>query len=509
MVLPLLFALGGQFLAANAGAGALMTGLAAAGGNAMGQLIQNKEINLRDAALAGIGGGISAGVGGAASGVKDAAAAAYPGMTQVAPGALQSGIGQFAPQHMMQTATQMGAGYLNNGMAGAAATMAQMSANTPKMFKDKGGGSKAEQEKLKAMWGREMSTAMAHEAGNNSRWYSGDPYDWFRSKGFAKGGIMPLAGMLGGGIAGQMYESWKDDQARKAFNAMPEWAQKSHKGFEDGGVVPSGIGLPVAAAQAGAPGREALAKDQTQELFDIAILALSGKLPPQEQQDALNVIEQALGPQQAKAFLDSVQDMLSGYADQKGGFQKEAVPGYARGGVKRAMGKPAKTFAGLPMERAGIAAHQDVNMLKNLVIQMSMGNLNASQYQSGLQTLINAFGSERATQDFVNATMAEFNANGEKQFNSDKLFSDQVDAGSKDAPYVIAGAPSDVDNVMARDSQTGEPVKLASGEAILPAAMVEAAGGGIAGAYNIVNAAAKGLPHLKPHAMEFARSAHT
>ena len=61
MVLPLLFALGAQYLAANAGATALAAGLASAGGNALGQLIQNKKVNWGDAALSGIGAGISAG----------------------------------------------------------------------------------------------------------------------------------------------------------------------------------------------------------------------------------------------------------------------------------------------------------------------------------------------------------------------------------------------------------------------------------------------------------------
>lgn len=353
MVLPLLFALGAQFLAANAGATllgstALAAGAAAAGGNALGQLAQNGRVKWGDAALAGIGGGISSAVGPGAAAAKGASLGNM-GAAAGANAAEAAGIGApslWSGSHMMDTAKTIGSGYFGSGLPGNLGMIAMMASNTPAKMKAQP-GSKEEQERLKALWGKEMELAKTHEADFNSKWYNGgSPYDWFRSKG-----------------------------------------------FEDGGVNMSGIALPVEAQAAASPQKQEIAKNQTQELFDIAILVLSGKLSKEEAEQAMNLINQSLGPEQAQAFLEAVADMLNGYKKEKGG-------------------------------------------------------------------------------------------------------------------RVVDGQPSANDNVMAKDANTGQPIKLASGEAILPAPMVEAAGGGIAGANNIVNAAARGLPQIQPHAMDFARQAH-
>lgn len=368
MVLPLLFALGSQFLAANAGLGALGVGLAAAGGNVIGQAAQNggfKDINLGSAALSGLAGGLTSGAGAAASGgLKTAAETAAQTGTNAAAQTGDVMTKMFNPDTMMNTATNMGSQYMANPLAAAAGLMG----NAPPTFKPKDTND-AKQKQLQSDWNSAISGAIDHEATNNFGRYSG-----------VTDGRQPTP---------------DDVRAYMTSAGVGPYPSVVRRGYADGGAVtPVGLGLSATVddmqKQGQAEQQNEQAMSQTQEMFDIAVMLVTGKLSPDESQKAYAMLQQALGPEGAQQYLQQVQEAVS----------------------------------------------------------------------------------------------------------------------SGGSPKVVAGQPSARDNVMAQDSQTGEPIKLASGEGILPTPMVEAAGGGLHGVKNIVNAASQRLPQLRDHAMRFANSAH-
>lgn len=406
MVLPLLFALGGQMLAASAGAGMLGVGLAAAGGNIVGQAIQNggfRDLDLGSAALSGVGAGITAP---AAAGAQAAGEAAKAGATEAAKTGLGGGIADAAkaaaasapvsapvnamgvpmnivsdgaraaaatptpwfdkminPETLMKTGGDMVGKYMENPIAMGAQFMGGMAAPVPKYS---GSSNEKDQQEKQDMWNNAITGAMAHEANNNAfRYGARDPREWMRSAG-----IGPYYGQAG---------------------AMPYAPQgrTSVRGYAEGGVVPTGIGLNAMIDDAGKQQQQEFAQKQTQEMFDIAIMMVTGKLNKEEQAKAMQIMVDAMGEQKAMQYLQAVAESVKG--------------------------------------------------------------------QSG---------------------------------------------------RVVAGQPSESDNVLAQDAQTGELIKLASGEGILPTGMVQAAGGGLAGMKNIVAAASKNLPEIRQPAKRFMQEAH-
>lgn len=368
MVLPLLFALGGQFLAANAGIGAIGAGLAAAGGNIIGQAVQNggvKDINLGSAALSGLAGGLTTGAGAAASGgLKTAAETATQTGANAAGATGDVMTKMFNPNTMMDTAMNMGSQYMSNPIAGAAAIMG----NAPPTFKQKDTHS-AKQKQLQADWNSAISGAIDHEANNNYNRY--------------------------GGITGGRTPTPDDVRAYMTSAGVGPYPGAVRRGYAEGGAVtPVGLGLAATVddmqKQQESEMQNEQAMSQTQEMFDIAVMLVTGKLSPDESQKAYAMLQKALGPQGAQQYLQQVQEAVSGGGEQ---------------------------------------------------------------------------------------------------------------------PRLVDGQPSARDNVMAQDANTGEPIKLASGEGILPSPMVEAAGGGLHGIKNIVKAASQGLPQIRDHAMRFERNA--
>lgn len=420
MVLPLLFALGGQMLAASAGAtvlgsAAVAGGLAAAAGNVVGQSIQNggvRDIDWGSAALSGVGAGLSAGAPalapGAASTTDVAAATAAQGGKMISgigsgaagtgmaakgleaasqSGKLASGIAaavpasapaaggtawfdkMIDPDNLMKAGGQMIDGYGNNMAAMGAAAMGGLTPPVPKY--DKNSGAKADQQELQDRYNAYLNDAIAHEANNNAfRYPAGTDVRQYMNSA----GVRPYYGPQGG-----------------LASVMPTpRTRTSVRGYADGGVVPTGIGLNAMMDDVQKQEQQQFAQEQTQEMFDIAIMIVTNKLNPQEQQKAMQIMVDAMGEQQAMQYLQAVSESI------KGGKGK-----------------------------------------------------------------------------------------------------------------VVAGRPSESDNVMAQDAQTGEPIKLASGEGILPTRMVEAAGGGLNGMKNIVAAASKNLPEIRQPAMRFMQEAHT
>jgi hypothetical protein len=426
MVLPLLFALGGQMLAASAGAtvlgsAAVAGGLAAAAGNVVGQSIQNggvRDIDWGSAALSGVGAGLSAGVpGGApapspgiAGAAKNAAletaknvpsvaaAAATPAAaaTDVAAnvatqgGKLASGIASAVPaatpaaggapwfdkminpDNLMKAGGQMVDGYGKNMAAMGAAAMGGMTSPVPKY--DKNSGSEADQQELQDRYNEYLTNAINHEANNNAfRYPAGTDVRQYMNSA----GVRPYYGPPGGITS--VLPTPRTPRSRTSV-----------RGYADGGAVPTGIGLNAMMDDVQKQEQQQFAQEQTQEMFDIAIMIVTNKLNPQEQQKAMQIMVDAMGEQQAMQYLQAVAES-----------------------VKGSKGK------------------------------------------------------------------------------------------------VVAGQPSEQDNVMAQDAQTGEPIKLASGEGILPTSMVQAAGGGLDGMKNIVAAASKNLPEIRQPAMRFMQEAHT
>ena len=394
MVLPLLFALGGQMLAASAGAtvlgsAAVAGGLAAAAGNVVGQSIQNggvRDIDLGSAALSGVGAGLSAGAPAAAApaATAPAAAAQAPGIAGAAqaaaletaknvPSVAAGGTPWFDkminPDNLMKAGGQMVEGYGKNMAAMGAAAMGGLTPPAPKY--DKNSGSKADQQELQDRYNEYLTNAINHEADNNAfRYPSGTDVRQYMNSA----GVRPYYGPQSG-----------------LPSAMPTMGRRtSVRGYADGGAVPTGIGLNAMMDDVQKQEQQQFAQDQTQEMFDIAIMIVTNKLNPQEQQKAMQIMVDAMGEQQAMQYLQAVAES-----------------------VKGSKGK------------------------------------------------------------------------------------------------VVAGQPSETDNVMAQDAQTGEPIKLASGEGILPTNMVQAAGGGLAGMKNIVAAASKNLPEIRQPAMRFMQEAHT
>jgi hypothetical protein len=390
MVLPLLFALGGQFLAANAGLGALGVGLSAAGGNLLGQAAQNgglKDLDFASAALSGVGAGMTAGVpagadaaakeaaksaasSGGMGGIGDAAKAAMkapvPTVPTIAPPAPQPDLfgKMFNTDTMWNTASQMGGNYMGNPLA----MMAAASGNAAPRQRPNG-NSKEEQARLQADWNRAISGAIDHEATNSYQRY--------------------------GGITGGRAPTPDDVRAFMTSSGVGPYPSilSRGKGFAEGGAVsPVGLGLHATVNDMQQQGRDEEAINQTQEMFDVAVMLVTGKLDKMQSQKAFAMLVQALGEQGAQQYLQQVQQAVS-------------------------------------------------------------------------------------------------------------------ESGGEDG-RVVGGAPSAQDNVVAQDAQTGEPIKLASGEAILPTPMVEAAGGGLQGAKNIVEAAANNLPEIQSHARRFGQRAH-
>jgi hypothetical protein len=245
---------------------------------------------------------------------------------------------------------------MNNGMTGMVGMGLQSMTmdGIPKYTDSEGDTS----EKQKAAFAHARGVAQANEAGKDF-YNGGDPYGYFKARGYADGGALDPA--------------------------QPSPAP-----------TPIGIGMDHMINQEQQSQQMQGHMQTMQDLFDAVILAITGKLNPEESQTVLQMVMQKLGPQQGQQFIESV---------------KQAVAG-----------------------KGGQGGQQDGR--------------------------------------------------------------------------VVAGQPSDKDNVMAQDADTGEPIKLASGEAILPASMVHAAGGGIAGARNIVNAASRTMPNIRPHAQQFMRAAH-
>lgn len=398
MVLPLLFALGGQLLAGMSGAGWLGAGLGAFAGNAFGQGVENgfEDINWGAAALSGLGAGVGSAAGGASMDAAKTAAAATAAPTSVAnlgfdaatqqviPGqALPSGIAaaaQAAPaagpldfasnlakpetygwENIAKAGGDMIDGYTKTGLAGVGGSTAQMMANVPKMFKDNSSANaKAEQEKMKKMWDEAAYKRQMHEADNNAFRYSN------------------TAAAPGRGATPADVQAWMRSAG-------------INRGYAEGGATPVGLGLANGVAEIQGQNQQEAASNQTRKMFDIAAMLVMGKLDAADQQKAFQILADAMGEQQAMQYLQQV---------------KESI-------------------------------------------------------------------------------------------------------GKSGGPKVVAGKPSEQDNVMAQDAHTGEPIKLASGEGILPTGMVEAAGGGLDGVKNIVGAAAKGLPQLQDHASRFMSEAHS
>lgn len=397
MVLPLLFALGGQMLAASAGAtvmgsAALAGGLAAAAGNVVGQSVQNggvRDIDWGSAALSGVGAGLSTPAGAAAQGTQAAAtaagtttaretlsgiAAAAPTAAPVAAAAPAAGgtpwfDKMINPDNLMKAGGQMADGYMKNMPAMGAAAMGGLTPPVPKY--DKNSGHNADQQELQDRYNEYLTNAISHEADNNAfRYPAGTDVRQYMNSA----GVRPYYGPPGG-----------------ITSALPTpRSRTSVRGYADGGAVPTGIGLNAMMDDVQKQEQQQFAQDQTQEMFDIAIMLVTNKLNPQEQQKAMQIMVDAMGEQQAMQYLQAVAES-----------------------VKGSKGK------------------------------------------------------------------------------------------------VVAGRPSEQDNVMAQDAQTGEPIKLASGEGILPTNMVQAAGGGLAGMKNIVAAASKNLPEIRQPAMRFMQEAHT
>ncbi|OYW72916.1 MAG: hypothetical protein B7Z37_23470, partial [Verrucomicrobia bacterium 12-59-8] len=332
----------------------------AAAGNVIGQGVQNgglKDINIGSAALSGLAGGLTSGVGAAAGGgIKTAAetAAAQGGDVMAK---------MFNPNTMVDTAMNMGSQYMTNPIAGAAAIMG----NTPAVFKEKDTAS-SKQKQLQDDWNSAIGRAINHEADYNFNRYAG-----------VTNGRAPTP---------------DDVRTYMTSAGVGPYPGAVRRGYAEGGAVtPVGLGLVATVddmqkqQQAGMQNERAMS--QTQEMFDIAVMLVTGKLNQQESQKAYAMLQKALGPEGAQQYLQQVQEAVSGGED----------------------------------------------------------------------------------------------------------------------PKLVDGQPSARDNVMAQDAQTGEPIKLASGEGILPSPMVQAAGGGLRGIKNIVKAASQGLPQIRDHAMRFDQMA--
>lgn len=401
MVLPLLFALGGQLMAGMAGAGWLGAGLGAFAGNALGQGVENgfDDINWGAAALSGLGGGVASAAGGAsmeaakaattaaasaptaASGIASAAqnvaptispamatppVGSLPGPFTAAPQPFDfiDKLGQpatYSWDNLSQASGNLFNDYTKTGLAGVGATSAQMMANVPKIFKDNSEVSKkAEQEKMKQDWTQASANAMRHEANNSTFRYNNTP-------------------------------------AAPGRNATPAdvmaWMRSAgiNRGYAEGGATPVGLGLASGISDFQGQRQQEVASQETRKMFDIAVMLVTGKLDPEDQQTAFQILSDAMGQEQAMQYLQQVKQSI----------------------------------------------------------------------------------------------------------------------GNSGSPKVVAGQPSEQDNVMAQDASTGEPIKLASGEGILPTGMVEAAGGGLKGVKNIVGAAAQGLPQIRDRAKRFMSEAHT
>lgn len=556
--LPLLFSLGGQFLAANAGAGLLGTALAAGAGNALGQAAAGQKVSLLQAGLAGLGSGM-AGVGGAtdaaskaaevakaaggAGGIADAAANAAPGVVpgfgdaaaaaanptagiaakqaaetaravQAAKEATQGaqaaaaapGVSgpwdnpaRWTGDNMMNTAGDMWKGYTGNMTAMALAGASGFAEGKP--GKD---NSEADRKKHIDQYNQYSQQQIANEAARNAGRYAPistgpAPSSQFVSDYLMKSG---LGNYPGGTPMPQptKYPGYSSGGIRQSiFNPAPQ-------------LTPEG-GLRDAAIARMNLAREAAIKQE------------------QERNASLYPQNDVRGYMAARGVAPAPQNMGLGGAPGMGGgtegpggggsmagggigWQGPQVGpgpspgmgvrgGFAEGGTME-MG-PAPTGIGLrgavaDMNQQGQAqqnqeqAMDQTQKMFDIAYMIVSGKLTGELQQKAIGILTEALGSEDKVMEYLQQVKQSISGG---------------DQDGDESGRIVAGRPSNKDNVMAKDASTGEPIKLASGEAILPSSMVQAAGGGLAGAKNIVGAAAQGLPQIQKHASRFMSQAHT
>lgn len=512
--------MGGGALA-GAGASAMTAGLAAAAGaglgNAAGQLIETGEVDPKKALLAGAGAGLSSGFAGAMPTPPggDAALAAYPDM--VAQGAGQAGQAGFLDQ-AMQGAGQLGNQYFNNGL-GMVPAMMQFSAGTPseKWLQDEARNAEsADANSQKDAYVNKYLIPTLQKAGIPRENWSRYGFGY----GYQDGGVnLPPTDEL----------AWEEAYPGKAFSPanmvmMGERKKGSPKQQIQGAMgnyMPADRQAQLEDMLFGANFEQKLQQSflnpDTKLLpgdYQAAFRYVTGRAPSQEELAQLQKSTTQGGRMDAWSFMkqaqrkDEVQRMLNSNPDVPGlpagdrlgavapyikeqraaidarqNMSGKAKSGYADGGVTGAN-------LGLAVPDAGmqIGAQQQSREMQKLfdmlVIALS-GELPPDQAQMVIQLATQVLGPE-AVAEAQRAVTGQQGGDGR----------------------VVAGQPSPTDNVMAQDANTGEPIKLASGEAILPTPMVEAAGGGLAGAKAIVGAAAQNMPQLQPHADRFMRAAH-
>lgn len=541
MILPLLFALGGQALGttlAGSAAGAIGTGLAAAAGsglgNAVGQLIQTGEVDPRQALLSAAGAGVATGfapatgaAAGAPGGLPDVAQAAYPGQFAMAdPGITAitnpSGIAAAAPaggnvwSTMGDAAKGLGNAYLNGSPASIiGGGMQMMAADNPGWRADEQEGNfHREQDRLTKAFERTYAGILTDKGIPQSAWgnYGFGPGLYQKPKGFQTGGVHTKAPM-----PKQEEEfttpwmAWDELYGDK----RPFWPSRiiAAEIDERNKVRPSGGGIASSMEGKISRDRQEYLRNQ---LFNADMMntiqdsiVRSAALPPREIETAFKMvvgrdpkpgevqsIKNTGGPglwselreiqrmDKVRPFVEYQPDPNASMIENNLGAVQNYTRqrGYATGGVvEENLGLGLAQTSG---QVEGDMRSKEMQKIFDLLVVALMGELPEQEAQAII---------ELATQTLGPDTVEEVRA--------------QLAAGN--GPTVVGGEPSLEDNVVAQDAQTGQPIKLASGEAILPTGMVEAAGGGLAGAQNIVQAAAQNMPQLQPHAAEFSRSAHT